>query len=119
MNRINLIIIIVFSALISIAQNQNAFRYQAIARDGSGNILSICAIGIRVSILSEGNGVEIVYTETHNVVTNIYGLINLTIGKGNVVSGDFSRINWGNNKHYLKMEMDIDGSGQGIFQAHQ
>jgi len=91
------------------AQAPHAFKYQAIARDEAGNALSIWDICLRISIIEEGSDADAVYVETHKVQTNIYGLINLIIGEGEVVKGDFSSIKWGENRYYLKMEMDING----------
>ncbi|MCK5839938.1 MAG: hypothetical protein KAG99_08815, partial [Bacteroidales bacterium] len=91
------------------AQAPQAFKYQAIARDEAGNILSIRDISIRISIIEEGGDAQADYMETHKMQTNIYGLINLIIGEGDVDKGDFSSIKWGENNHYLKIEMDTDG----------
>ncbi len=91
------------------AQAPQAFKYQAIARDEAGNALSIWDISLRISIIEEGSDEQAVYMETHKMQTNIYGLINLIIGEGEVVKGDFSAIKWGENRHYIKIEMDIDG----------
>ena len=95
--------------ILSHAQSPQAFKYQAIAHDEAGNVLSICDIGLRVSIMKNGDDETPVYMETHQVQTNIYGLINLVIGEGQKVKGEFSEIKWGENRHYLKMEMDIEG----------
>ena len=91
------------------AQAPQAFKYQAIARDEAGNALSTWDISLRVSLLQEGADGLAVYTEIHKIQTNIYGLIDLIIGEGDIVRGDFSSIKWSENRHYIKMEMDIDG----------
>ena len=66
-----------------VAQTPQAFKYQAIARDGTGNILSNRKIGMKISIIEGGHDGQEVYIETHQVTSNIYGMINLVIGKGN------------------------------------
>jgi hypothetical protein len=50
-----------------------------------------------------------VYVETHNTTTNDYGLANLKIGLGTVVSGSISAIAWESNNYFLKVEMDPAG----------
>jgi len=50
-----------------------------------------------------------VYVETHNTVTNQFGLVNLEIGNGNVVSGVFANINWPEGLYFIKTEMDAAG----------
>jgi hypothetical protein len=91
------------------AQAPQAFKYQAIARDEAGNVLSVWDLSLRVSLINEGESGQAVYVESHKVQTNIYGLIHLVIGEGETVKGDFTTIKWGENRHYIKMEMDIDG----------
>jgi len=91
------------------AQSPQAFKYQAIARDISGNTLSFWDIGLRISILEKGQEGPALYSETHKVRSNVYGLINLVIGEGQLERGSFKSIKWGENKHYLKIEMDTEG----------
>jgi len=98
------------------AQSPQAFKYQAIARDEAGNILSNWDIGIRISILKGELESSVAYTETHQVKSNPYGMINLTIGEGRMENGeggtkvgDFADIDWGSERYYIKMEMDIEG----------
>jgi len=43
---------IAFAIAVTFAQSPQAFKYQAIARDNSGNVLANQPISIRVSILS-------------------------------------------------------------------
>ncbi|MFN8283258.1 MAG: hypothetical protein U0U67_08600 [Chitinophagales bacterium] len=86
-----------------------AIKYQAVARDNSGNVLSNKNIGIRLSILKGNISGIAVYVETHNTTTNGLGLINLEIGKGTAVSGTMSAINWGNDSYFIKIEMDETG----------
>lgn len=42
-------------------------------------------------------------------LTNQYGLVNLNIGTGTVVSGTFNSISWGTNQYFLKIDMDPAG----------
>ena len=77
---------------ILLAQAPQAFKYQAIARDDAGNILLMWDISLRVSLIREGADGQAVYVEAHSVKTNIYGLVNLIIGEGELVKGDFSSI---------------------------
>jgi len=91
------------------AQAPQAFKYQAIARDASGNILSNWKIGMKVSIIQGNYDGQELYIETHLVTSNIYGMINFVIGKGNVQKGDFNSISWGQSSHCIRVEIDIDG----------
>ena len=106
------LMLVFMTCLAIVAQTPQSFKYQAVARDEAGNVLSICNIGLRISIMQKDADVNAVYVETHKLQTNIYGLINLVVGEGETVIGDFGSIKWGENRHFLKTEMDIDGSSE-------
>lgn len=91
------------------AQVPQSFKYQAVVRDGSGDIITDQQVGLQVSILQGSTSGTAVYVETHPPTTNGFGLINLKIGKGTVVSGDFSMIDWGNDSYFIKIEIDATG----------
>lgn len=86
-----------------------AFKYQLIARDISGAILSNQTIGLQISIVQDNPAGTIVYTEQHTPATNSNGLVNIEIGTGSVITGTFGTINWGSTLHYLKLELDPAG----------
>ncbi len=62
-----------------------------------------------MSILEGSANGSQVYVETHTVTTNAVGLANLVIGEGSVSSGAFEDILWGENLHFLKVEVDPSG----------
>jgi len=96
-------------------QAPQAFKYQAVARDINGNILSKKNVKFRINIL-EGSLTGIsVYGELHSKTTNDFGLVDMEIGKGDNAKGDFSAINWGGNTFFIKVEMDPNGGT--VFQA--
>ena len=110
MKRIYLTFILFIAFVTLFAQSPRAFKYQAIARDDVGNILSNWEISLRISIVKGGEKGHVVYSETQQVTSNIYGLINLVIGEGLIQEGNFENIDWGNSSFYIKMEMDT-GNG--------
>ena len=89
----------------SIYSQPQAFKYQTVVRDVAGNILVNQNVSFQLSILQDSPTGLSIYTETHLSVTNDHGVVNLTIGTGSVVSGNFTTINWGENLHYLKIEL--------------
>lgn len=99
------------SATIAFAQSPNAFNYQGVARDNGGNVLTNQAIGLRISILSGSPTGTVEYTETHAVSTNAFGLFNVAIGTGSLVSGSFVGIDWSADDHYTSVEFDPTGTG--------
>jgi hypothetical protein len=99
-----------FLAITVFAQVPQSFRYQAVARDNSGNILANQPVSFRISILSGSISGTITYRETHtSLTTNAFGLAELEIGKGTPVNGTFSSINWGSNSYFVQVEMDPAG----------
>ena len=73
-----------------------AFKYQAVARNSSGELLKNQEISLRFQIRKDSILGQIVYTETHVVTTNEFGLFTVEIGRGDVNYGEFNIINWGN-----------------------
>ncbi len=89
------------------AQAPQSFKYQAVARDAGGNVVADQTVGMQISILQGSISGATVYVETFTPTTNEFGLINIDIGKGTVISGVFSTIDWSSNTYYIKVEMDI------------
>eukprot|EP01035_Chromulina_nebulosa_P046820 gene46820-63432_t len=92
------------------AQAPNAIKYQAAARDLSGNPLANSAIQVRISVLDGSAGGPVLYQENHAVSTNNVGLYNLNIGQGTVLNGTFAAINWGSGAKFIHQEVNF-GSG--------
>jgi hypothetical protein len=93
------------------AQSPQLVNYQAVARDAqSGVELINLPIEVVFKILDGGTSGAVVYQEMHSTETNQFGLFNLEIGSGNVISGDFSAINWGEQTKWLAVELDL-GNG--------
>lgn len=91
------------------AQAPEGFSYQAVARDNGGDLLTNKSINVKATILSGASASNAVYTETHSVTTNAYGLFSIVIGQGSS-SNNFGTIAWDANLHHLKVELD-NGAG--------
>ena len=91
------------------AQSPQAISYQAVARDAQGQVLANASISLRISILQGSTTGSAVYSEKHNITTNLFGLLNIQIGRGTTLSGTFSNINWGADRYFSKIEIDIAG----------
>jgi hypothetical protein len=92
-----------------IAQSPSKMSYQAVIRNSSDNLVQNKQLGMKISILQGSNTGSSVYTETQTPVTNANGLVNIEIGSGTVVSGDFSTIIWSNGPYFIKTETDLSG----------
>ena len=103
------LIVLIIIVLQAFAQVPQAFNYQAIARDSTGNILANQNVSFQISILQDSLNGEAVYTEVQNVLTNQIGVVSFEIGNGNVNSGVFTKINWSNGIYFLQIELDETG----------
>ena len=91
MKKLSLSIIVAISLTIGIfAQTPQSFKYQAVVRDLSGNIITNQLVAVKISLLIGTETGPVVYSEVHSSTTNQFGTITLDIGKGTVVTGVFS-----------------------------
>ncbi len=89
---------------------QTGINYKAVVKDGSGDILANQEIDVEFTIIKNVGVVE-VYKELHeDVMTDANGIIILTIGQGDPSIGIYSLLNMGNDRYFLKTQIDI-GSG--------
>lgn len=79
--------------------------YQAVARDGSNNLLTNTNINVRFTIKK---GAADVFQESQFVSTNDYGLFSLIIGSTD--EPGFLAVDWASGEHSLQVEID-PGSG--------
>ena len=110
MKKLSFLFAILMIAAVSLfAQVPQKFSYQAVVRNANNQLLSLQAVGVRISILQGGVSGTVVYMETQTAVTNTNGLITLQIGGGNVLSGNFATIDWSDGPFFLKTETDPAG----------
>lgn len=112
MNKLNrlLLALMVMLSINSFGQTPEKINYQAIIRDVQGVVVANQNVSIKIEILESTPSGTVVYEESHSVVTNDYGLVNLKIGTGSVTSGVFSTISWGANPYFLKISVDPSGA---------
>jgi len=91
------------------SQIPEAFKYQAVIKDSAGAPLGNTPVGVKFSIVDNPSTGFIVYSEKHTVVTSSGGLININIGSGSIISGDFSEIVWQKGSYYLEVWVDTGG----------
>ena len=96
-------------AITSFGQAPEGFKYQAVVRDAGNTILNNQAVGMQMTIQQGSIGGTTVYQETFAPTTNAYGLVNLEIGSGTVVSGDFTTIDWSAGPYFIETAVDVTG----------
>jgi hypothetical protein len=93
------------------AQVPQGFNYQAVARDGQGNLLSQINLTVRITIIQDDN---LIWSEEHAVSTNESGMFSMVIGDENVTgsgsAGSFASIDWGSGTFSMGVEIN-QGNG--------
>lgn len=91
------------------AQVPQGINYQAVVRNDEGIVLPNQFVSLRISIHEGAIDGLINYAEVHSLTTNDFGLVNLIIGEGDVETGAFDAIPWGENSFFAEIELDEDG----------
>ncbi len=104
-----LLLLLVVSATSILAQAPKKMSYQAVIRNTAGILVVNNDVGLKISILKGSVSGTVVFEETHATFSNANGLVSIEIGSGNVISGDFGQISWGNDSYFLKTETDPNG----------
>ncbi|REC43085.1 beta strand repeat-containing protein [Chryseobacterium pennipullorum] len=109
MKKILLLCWILLGFFMGLSQVPEKMSYQAVMRNGSGQLLTNQSVAVKVSVLQGSPAGAAVYAERLTGNTNANGLISLEIGTGTVLSGTFASINWPSGNYYLKTETDPAG----------
>jgi uncharacterized protein (TIGR02145 family) len=101
------------------SQVPQGFNYQAIARDGDGNLIKV-PFYIKVEIQNLAAD-TIFWIEEHNVTPNEYGLISFVVGQTGRIGGtaiNFEDIDWISRPRYLKTSANL-GTGYSVMGTTQ
>ena len=110
MIRLTLIAIVAIASLSVRAQIPQKFNYQAIVRGNAGIVIANKPLGMRFSIRDGSAAGTVQYSETQLTTTNAYGLVNLQVGSGTLVTGSMTTITWNTGNKFLQVEIDTTGS---------
>ncbi|MBE0640326.1 MAG: fibrobacter succinogenes major paralogous domain-containing protein [Bacteroidales bacterium] len=110
MNKFTLLLSAILTSILMMAQTPAGINYQTVVRNGDGDALPYTDIWLKVSILADAPDGTVVYSEVHPATTNGFGLVNLVIGQGTVLSRNFGEINWSTGLFYLETAINFDGS---------
>ncbi len=90
------------------AQVPQGFNFQAVARDGNGEIIANTALAVRITVLQGTEAGTAVYTEVQSPTTSVAGSFQIVIGEG-TSEDDFGAIDWSADNYFVKLEMDTNG----------
>ncbi|MEK9613546.1 MAG: hypothetical protein VW080_06435, partial [Flavobacteriaceae bacterium] len=106
-------IILVFTIFFITSAIQAQFNYQGVIKDNNGKVIKNQLITIKFDILYGSTSQSPVYSETHQITVPPDGVINLSVGSGNIQTTStvsFTSIDWSREDIYLKREVN-PGSG--------
>ena len=91
------------------AQAPQGINYQAVIRNNSGAILPNQTVGMKISIIQTSPIGTVVYEELFTSTTSQFGLVNVVIGDGTPVSGNFATIDWSAGPYFVEVAADETG----------
>ena len=110
LRRIVLLIILLFHfVILSFGQAPESFKYQAVVRDNSGNIIADQTVGVQITIRRGSANGTVVYQESFSPSTNVFGLVNLELGNGTLANASLENIDWASGPYFI--ETAVDGTG--------
>lgn len=86
-------------------------NYQATVRGADGELIVNQNVSFKFNIKYNSPTANPIYTEEHYVPTDDIGQVNLIIGQGSSINGDFETIDWGLGNYFIGIELDVDASG--------
>ena len=92
-----------FATSNSYAQAPDGINYQAVIRNLSGTLVANSTIAIRIQVKQTSASGTIVFQERHSVTTSPLGVVNLVIGQGTLLGGNFSTINWATGPYFVSL----------------
>ena len=102
-------------AATSFAQGNSGlgFNYQAVVRGLDGTVMPSKSIELRFSLLPGQQATQASWIETHNVTTDAYGTIGVTVGKGTKAGGvaaTFADVNFAAIHYWMRVEINENGN---------
>ena len=87
----------------SFGQAPDGINYQAVIRNLSGSLIANTTIAIRIQLKQTSASGTIVFQERHSVTTSAQGVVNLVIGQGTLLGGNFSTVNWATGPYFVSL----------------
>ncbi|NND77902.1 MAG: hypothetical protein HKN39_06935 [Flavobacteriales bacterium] len=104
-----LCIVLILGVSSVFSQVPDSFNYQAVVRDNTGNIMNDQIVSVQLAVIQTSPNGLVKFIENHLTATNQFGLIKLNVGTGTSVNGEFSSIEWGDDLHFLRISIDVNG----------
>ena len=94
------------------AQAPEGFNYQASVRNQEGQLIINQNVAFKFNLMQGSSTATVVYSETHQIITDDQGTVNLVIGQGTIENGMafFNEIDWSLAPYFIEIELDT-GNG--------
>ncbi len=109
-NSLFAIILLIAFQISTYVQSQEYIDFQIEVRDNNNKLMLNKKVGLKLNILEQTQSGKVVYGETHNSTTNSKGVINVKIGSGKRISGNYSTIDWEKHEHFVEVSIDKSGA---------
>ena len=111
MKKIYVILCVAIASLTQFqAQAPQGFTYQATVRNSSGDLIANTNVYFKFKIMHGSQTNLPMFVETHYVLTDDLGQVDLIIGQGTATDGLFTELDWSLGSYYLGIELDT-GNG--------
>lgn len=120
--------LIVFLSVVFVSQpalaqhflhSSDGINYQSLIRDIDGTVISDTGVTIIFSVRLGSPDGAVVYSESHDALTNTSGLVNLIIGRGQPHVGSFTDIQWGTADFFLETSVELANSDSPVLMGTQ
>ena len=99
-----------FIPLFLIAQTPKEFNYQAAVRGSNNELILNSDVTLKIEII-DAEPDTVIYIEEHSTNTGELGIVNLKIGLGVSLIGNFEQINWSYGKYKLRTSINSQELG--------
>ena len=89
------------------AQAPQGFNYQATVRNSAGDLVVSTNVYFKFNVIQGAQAADPIFTETHEILTDDLGQVNLIIGQGTANTGVFSELDWSLGSYYLGIELSM------------
>jgi hypothetical protein len=105
-----LICVFFYASMITLSgQAPATLSYQSVLYNPGGDLLTSQLVGVRIQLLQGSSTGMVTYEETHQVTTDLNGLLALQIGEGQAETGSFTAIDWSNGPYFVRSDVDPQG----------
>ncbi|MBQ7279708.1 MAG: hypothetical protein IJR13_03145 [Bacteroidales bacterium] len=96
-------------AAYALSQSDGVFAFQTAVVDAHGMKKSNSLVHVRISIMMSSAEGELIYAEHSSAMSDSNGWINVMVGEGVPLRGDFKKIDWSRGPYFMRCDIDPDG----------